>query len=125
VKSVLNDIINAINLTNPIPDPEFWTDEDAISENVGDDLTWPVVAQIGLSLGTLIVGVLARNPLMAVIGVITSLGWAIGGPDDPIGQGTFSFDHTILENPAALNFNLRIAGDDNVWYLSGGATVNS
>ncbi|MGA7303407.1 MAG: hypothetical protein WBW88_00975 [Rhodothermales bacterium] len=125
VKTILNNTIDAIQLYNPIPDPDYYIDEGTISDNVGGDLTWPVVAHVGLSLGAIVLGYLTYNPFVAVYGVISSLGWAIGGPDDPIGQATFTVDHTMLEDPAALSFFSRVAGDDNVWYLSGGVTVNS
>lgn len=125
VEAVLNNTINAIALTNPIPDPDLYTDPDAIADNVGSDLTWPVVANIGLSLGAIVLGLLARNPFVAVYGVISSLGWAIGGPDDPISQATFVVDHTMLSDPAALSFEVPIVGDGNKWRLRGAATVHA
>ncbi len=129
VAHVINNIVNALNLTNAIPEVERFKDDIAIQGNITSDLTWPAIADIGVSLGAIVASALAGNVPLGVYGILTGLSWAIGGLDDTIGQLTVTFGHSDLGAPGII---LRSAiletedeDDDNKWELSYTMMVNS
>lgn len=130
VASVINNTVNALNELNVIPDPERWIDEDAMAGNVASDLTWPVLTDIGISIGAIVAGALAKNVGLGLYGIVTILSWAIGGKDDPIGVVTATFDHSNLGPAGNLTLRSQILvtddnDDDNRWELSYTLRVNS
>jgi hypothetical protein len=130
VASVINDTVNALNLTNAIPDADRFTDNTAIEDNIVSDLTWPVIADIGVSLGAIVASALSGNVAIGLYGILTGLSWAIGGKDDTIGVVTVTFDHSDLGPPGSLTLRSQVLeteddDDDNRWDLSYTLTVNS
>ena len=126
IESVLNDTINAIALNNPIPDPDRHVDPVDIEENIVSDLTWPIVLDIGLSVGALVFGLLTFNVILVVWGFFSGLAWLIGGMDDLIGQHQVSFSHTDLVDgiPIPIDHIMEEEEGDNEWRIRGSFKAN-
>lgn len=137
VAHVINDTINALNLSNTIPDPDRFMNTGAIEENIASDLTWSVIGDaatslgaIGLSVGAIVAGSLTGGVALGLYGLVTGLSWAVGGLDDTIGVVTAKFDHSTLGPPGSLSLASQILktedeDDDNRWELSYTLMVNS
>ncbi len=127
IESVINDTVNAIALNNPIPDPDRHVDSVEIEENIISDLTWPVILDIGLSIGLLVFGILTWNVVAAVWGFFSALSWAFGGTDDFIGQHQVSFSHSNLVDGGTsipIDHIMEEEEGDNEWRIRGSFTAN-
>lgn len=123
VASSINDVINALNETNLIPQDNRLIDQDVITDNITSAMTWPVVADIAVSVAS----TLSLNPVLSTYGLLTGLSWAIGGKDDTIGVVTKTYDQSNL-GPAgsqALESQIFDSGGGNRWDLSYTMSVNS
>lgn len=127
VATILNDTINAIALNNPIPDPEDQIDPAIIEDNVISDMTLPVLASIGFSVGAIIIGALTFNIALVIYGLFSAIAWIAGGPDDMMGQHQVSFSHMDLtETTDSIEINANMEEDgDNFWVLKGSFRVNN
>lgn len=127
IESVLNDTINSIALNNPIPDPDRYVDSAEIEDNIIGDLTWPIILDIGLSIGVVIVGILTLNIVAVVWGFFSALAWAFGGLDDFIGQHQVSYSHSDLVDGATsldIDHIMEEEEGDNEWRIRGTFRVN-
>ena len=137
VAYVINHVINGISQSNFTADVDRVKDGMDFEGDIADDLTWPVlgdigisVGAIGLSIGALVLGSLVLAVPLAIYGIITLLSWAIGGKDDKIGVLNVKFDHsnivgwapgTVFEDGATD----PDGDEDNNWTLFYSLTVNN
>jgi hypothetical protein len=126
VAYVINHVVNGLNENNLVADVDFVTDQTPSDDNIGSDLMGPVISDIGLSVASALSGDVA----FGLYGILTGLSWLAGGPDDPIGVVTVSFDHSDLGPVGSHTIASQILttedeDDDNSWELSYTMTVHS
>lgn len=137
VAHVINHVVNGINQTNFIADVDRVLDGMDVAGDIQDDMFWPAlgdigisVGAIGLSIGAFVLGSLVIGIPLALYGIINLLSWIAGGPDDRIGVLNVKFDHSDL---LGLGAGAALEGsatdpegdEDNNWTLHYSLKVNS
>jgi hypothetical protein len=132
IASIINNTVNDIRLNNPIPDPDLFSDPERIETDIVSEVTWPVLADMGASFGSLVVSHLSGSTLFGVHGLLTSISWAVGGLDEVMGQVLIAKSHLdadVWPRGAHVRFrapipDVDIPDDANEWVLHGTVTFH-